>query len=80
MPRGLTPAQHAIVRIDGRGLFVNACSSPIRSICSRCQWPFGGVGAAAMGHYYCKHGFQMLTQLISPSEVTFPTFCHPTPA
>jgi aldehyde dehydrogenase (NAD+) len=35
--------------------------------------PFGGVGPAGMGHYYGKHGFDMLTHaksmLISPSNV-----------
>jgi aldehyde dehydrogenase (NAD+) len=35
--------------------------------------PFGGVGPAGMGHYYGKHGFDMLTHaksiLISPPDV-----------
>ena len=35
--------------------------------------PFGGVGPAGMGHYYGKHGFEMLTHakslLISPADV-----------
>ena len=35
--------------------------------------PFGGVGPAGMGHYYGKHGFDMLTHaksmLISPADV-----------
>jgi aldehyde dehydrogenase (NAD+) len=35
--------------------------------------PFGGVGPAGMGHYYGKHGFEMLTHaksmLISPPDV-----------
>jgi aldehyde dehydrogenase (NAD+) len=35
--------------------------------------PFGGVGSAGMGHYYRKHGFDMLTHaksmLISPPDV-----------
>jgi aldehyde dehydrogenase (NAD+) len=35
--------------------------------------PFGGVGSAGMGHYYGKHGFDMLTHaksmLISPPDV-----------
>jgi aldehyde dehydrogenase (NAD+) len=35
--------------------------------------PFGGVGAAGMGHYYGKDGFDMLTHaksmLISPPDV-----------
>jgi aldehyde dehydrogenase (NAD+) len=44
--------------------------------------PFGGVGPAGMGHYYGKHGFDMLTHaksmLISPPDVAidhlFPTY------
>jgi aldehyde dehydrogenase (NAD+) len=35
--------------------------------------PFGGVGPAGMGHYYGKHGFDMLTHaksmLVSPADV-----------
>src|SRR5215470_14962855 len=35
--------------------------------------PFGGVGPSGMGHYYGKHGFDMLTHaklmLISPPDV-----------
>ena len=44
--------------------------------------PFGGVGSAGIGHYYGKHGFDMLTHaksvLISPPDVAiehlFPPF------
>jgi aldehyde dehydrogenase (NAD+) len=36
--------------------------------------PFGGVGASGMGHYYGKHGFDMLTHaksiLVSPPDVS----------
>jgi aldehyde dehydrogenase (NAD+) len=39
--------------------------------------PFGGVGPAGMGHYYGKHGFDMLTHaksmLISPPDL-FPPY------
>jgi aldehyde dehydrogenase (NAD+) len=37
------------------------------------QLPFGGTGAAGIGHYYGKYGFDMLTHaksmLIAPPEV-----------
>ena len=44
--------------------------------------PFGGVGMSGIGHYYGKHGFDMLTHaksmLISPADVAtehlFPPF------
>ena len=43
--------------------------------------PFGGVGRSGMGHYYGKHGFDMLTHaktmLISPPDVAMQTCALP---
>jgi aldehyde dehydrogenase (NAD+) len=43
--------------------------------------PFGGVGSAGMGHYYGKHGFDMLTHakpmLVSPPDVAIEHLFQP---
>jgi len=43
--------------------------------------PFGGTGAAGMGHYYGKYSFDALTHaksmLISPPDVAIEHFTRP---
>ena len=65
--------QRAINRFTGELSFGGGAVNQVNIHLFVETMPFGGVGAAGMGHYYGKHGFDMLTHaksmLISPPDV-----------
>jgi aldehyde dehydrogenase (NAD+) len=65
--------QRAINRFTGELSFGGGAVNQVNIHLFVETMPFGGVGAAGMGHYYGKYGFDMLTHpksmLISPPDV-----------
>jgi acyl-CoA reductase-like NAD-dependent aldehyde dehydrogenase len=65
--------QRAINRFTGELSFGGGAVNQVNIHLFVETMPFGGVGAAGMGHYYGKDGFDMLTHaksmLISPPDV-----------
>jgi aldehyde dehydrogenase (NAD+) len=65
--------QAAIDRFTGELSFGGGAVNQVNIHLFIVTMPFGGVGPAGMGHYYGKHGFDMLTHaksiLISPPNV-----------
>jgi aldehyde dehydrogenase (NAD+) len=65
--------QHVIDRFTGELSFGGGAINQVNVHLFMVTMPFGGVGAAGMGHYYAKYGFDALTHakslLISPPDV-----------